>query len=404
LYSQTEYKRYNKEDFSDEMKMLIICYVVKANDLDDEIVLEALDKGRNVYRILAKFSENFWDGEGKEIGVQMFSGMMICVQGTYIDEELQIEKIVQSKFFFSIETFKFFHQKLIFIEPFKKPNQSATLTPLSSSNFISILAFNGPYSYSDSPLFTTFKNIQTIISTQSPSILILNGPFYSKNSKTISDSNYLDKQKNVHTIDYKNHRYQQIQKFVAEIQKRCPATKILIMPDIDEVDILYPIPIPNTVFGNNQFGLKGQIVAPSPCLFSIDNFDLNIGYIGGDVVFDTLKKSQVKNVKFRIENTVKLILGQNNFWPVFPSLRPIDLSKAHLMSYGGNVEPDVLFTKSATKRFLEVIDGVLCVNFGSSAGKKVPGVYAKVMVDIEGLRGARDGSVSDFARAEILGL
>jgi hypothetical protein len=230
-------------------------------------------------------------------------------------------------------------------------------------------------------------NILRLVESQAPSLLILNGPFYSKSSKTVSDSNYTDKSKNVITIDYIKHRYAQIREFIKNVKLRSPATEVMVLPDVDEIDSMYPLPIPKTVFGvQDQFGVNGASVGPSPALFSLEQDRIKVGYIGGDVIFDVLKKSKLKNVKKRIEQTMMSIVEQNHLYPVYPCGRPFDLSKTFCLSYPASNQPDLLFVKSRTKKFVEEFDGTVCVNFGSCVSGDTPAAYASVKIDAEALK------------------
>jgi hypothetical protein len=94
LFEGQEYKRLNKEDFTEEMKLDLIGCLVKI-DIEDEIVIEALDVNRNPYRVVARLSEDILDDQ--DYAVQLFPGQMVYVKGTYYDQELKIEQFIKSK-------------------------------------------------------------------------------------------------------------------------------------------------------------------------------------------------------------------------------------------------------------------------------------------------------------------
>jgi len=108
--------------------------------------------------------------------------------------------------------------------------------------------------------------VEKKISSLKPNVAIIKGPFFSKFKKTCIQGFYLNREDPPKKVEFdaKEDRESILNAMIGKINKETPHTKIVIVPDVDEVDSLFPVPVPQ-----EALPLKGRNVEGSPCLFKL---------------------------------------------------------------------------------------------------------------------------------------
>ena len=270
-----------------------------------------------------------------------------------------------------------------FLEPsgLAPPRHRTPGTPCS--DYLRIMAFNGPYNLKGSGAFSALRPILNQIKFHKPSLAILSGPFYSRYDKELTSYSIFESEKGgTYQPEYKSSRARQLRNFVTKVMSETQGkTKVMIIPDPNEVDCLYPLPLPKHSLRHETLD-KYQGTCGAPTLFAVeDGRNVRIAYITGDVIVDLIKNSQLKNYNNKIEASLETLCNQISLYPPFPSKNPVDLSKLPMMSYGFENEPDILITSSMTPEKVKVFNGVLCINVKKvTAGAKF-GQFADIKVD-----------------------
>lgn len=168
--------------------------------------------------------------------------------------------------------------------------------------------------------------------------------------------------------------------------KETSGADVVIVPDVTEADMIYPYPIPanrTQLFPKSAYQ-DISIVKDlgSPALFSV-NGKLNIGVSNGDILIDSNKVCKHKGSSNKINAQIEAIVSQKNMYPLSPTMNPFDVSKMNALNFEqeSGTKPDIWFMPSKLKKFVEVFDGVICVNPALCTYKESFGNFARVLVD-----------------------
>jgi len=136
-------------------------------------------------------------------------------------------------------------QELQVLKIFASPEIPA---PNSSADEIyahhEVMVFAGPYSL-DGSTFTAFDPIFERVTKARPSLVILMGPFFDRNLPVLKKCVYLNSKNMDRQFDFQKRRQDQLKLFCDRVTKNCQGkTKIAIIPDQNEVDCMYPYPVP----------------------------------------------------------------------------------------------------------------------------------------------------------------
>lgn len=112
--------------------------------------------------------------------------------------------------------------------------------------------------------------------------------------------------------------------------------------------------------------------------------EITIGVINADIIKDLCASTHQKNPSGgKIEESVKTILQQRTFYPLYPGNQatPIEWEQYAKMMFPEGMTPDVLITPSQLKLFAKEIEGVICVNPGTIVKGEAAGSYANITID-----------------------
>lgn len=256
---------------------------------------------------------------------------------------------------------------------------------------MSILAFNGPYGFKESAKFITFEMIEKVVQEERPSLVIINGPFFNNRSQSSETGNYTaqingsDEKK---IFDVQSARSKQIKELIQGIQRFSPETQIQILPDIEEFDCFFPLPIPNNAIEKSIFDSNNQRVSGcSPCLMRLGEAgsgrQVRIGYIGNHALVDIMTSARlVGNVEDKVEECLKELINQHCLYPTTSKHRPFDITKIADICYSTQDAPDVLFISSIVRNFVVVHNNTVAVTFKKSTSDTDSGfTYSRVLID-----------------------
>ena len=344
-----KYSRVHPNDLSNETQIILIGYI-RGVEEDRKIKLEnflldCLNPNDGAYCVNCFIDPDQIELVGFETkGLLLAQNKLITVLGQQNDEqEIQILKIYASP---------------------------AVSTPLPVNHPISthyeVMVFAGPYSF-DGSEFTAFRPIFEIVANSKPSLVILIGPFFDRNLAVMKKGFYTNFKNKEVEFDFQQRRQNQIGDFCKNLSSKTQGkTKVAIIPDSNEVDCMYPYPVPQSALDFEELDEVAKVYS-SPALISLDG-KVNIAINSSDIFLDLAKNSSYElGVDNRYHKGLETILEQKNLMPFYPSLNSTDLSKTDAMSYNSVSEPDVYISKSNLTQQLSVIRGVTCMIIQPSA-------------------------------------
>lgn len=255
-------------------------------------------------------------------------------------------------------------------------------------DYVSILAFNGPYGFKDSAKFITFEMVSKVVEEEKPSLVMLNGPFYSTRSECCETGNYPVMVNGVQEnkiFDVQLSRRKQINDLITRIQSVSPHTQVQVLPDIDEFDCFYPLPLPRNAIDNDIFdGNNQKVNSCSPCLIKIgEGRKIRIGYIGNHALIDIMKNAKVLGESNnRVEASLRELINQHCMYPTPGAERQFDITKIGEMCYQSEDAPDVLFISSIVNSFVRSYNSTVAVTFKKSTmNSESCSIYSRVLID-----------------------
>lgn len=108
-------------------------------------------------------------------------------------------------------------------------------------------------------------------------------------------------------------------------------TKVAIIPDLNEIDCMFPLPVPECVLEVPNASRNCKVYS-NPALITLDN-GLRIGVTSGDIFLDLGKASTYEKVGSRFFKGLETIIEQKNLCPIYPNRVATDLSKIDVMSF-----------------------------------------------------------------------
>lgn len=349
---KVNYERIYVNSLSDDQTIVIVGFIKTISSDDehhkirlDEFSVDSLDPNGEPYNLSCYIDFDDFSSEGYgEKGVQVFPMKLVCLQGTINDEqEIKVQK------FYSSPTFS---------KPQGKLNTQF-------SNHSEILAFTGPYNL-DGSTFTAFDPILDRIEEAQPTLVILTGPFFDKDHEVSKDptyKNYTGKEIDFHFVD---RRRNQLQMFLDAVNsKTFSKTKVAIIPDLNEIDCMFPLPVPECVLEVPNASRNCKVYS-NPALITLDN-GLRIGVTSGDIFLDLGKASTYEKVSSRFFKGLETIIEQKNLCPIYPNRVATDLSKIDVMSFTQANQPHVLISRTTLTQQLTSISGVVCMSIQPSS-------------------------------------
>lgn len=345
-----EYKRIHFNQLSADDTVVLIGFVKNVDEDSkvkiDEFAIDCLAPKGEPYSLNCFIEMDSLENEGFGMkGLQLFPMKLIAFQGVINDnQEIKVDKIFSAPCFEDVAQVK-----------------------RDFSHHSEILAFSGPY-HLDGSTFTALDPILNRIVESNPTLVILTGPFFDKNSEISQNpvhKNYKGQEIDFH---FQKRRRHQLKVFLDSIKEQTgDRTKVAIIPDINEIDCMFPLPVPEAVL-ELPFCNDMAKVYSNPALITLEN-GLNIAVTSGDIYLDLAKASTYENVENRFIKGLETYLEQKNLMPIYPSINPVDLSKINITGYTEDNQPDILITRSSITQQLKSIRGVVCMTIQPSTGK-----------------------------------
>ncbi|KAG8821441.1 DNA-directed DNA polymerase alpha subunit pol12 [Serendipita sp. 400] len=227
---------------------------------------------------------------------------------------------------------------------------------------VSMAIAAGPFTIDSNLNYAEFKHFLGQIGSNTPSWVLLLGPFVDVNHPSIKSGD----------VDYSPlelFRYRILEPLRTFLDEH-PTTTALVIPSVRDLishHAVFPqAPLPLTQTNRILF-------LPNPCTFSIDH--VKFAASSTDIFFSlqrsTLRKKVVptgKTATFDGMGTLgACILEQRSFYPLFPSDDVnLDVSHSELLGFQGS-NPDVLIIPSMLKHFHKNVHGTVVINPGKAS-------------------------------------
>mmetsp|Transcript_43202 Transcript_43202/g.78591 ORF Transcript_43202/g.78591 Transcript_43202/m.78591 type:complete len:597 (+) Transcript_43202:81-1871(+) len=269
----------------------------------------------------------------------------------------------------------------------------------------------GPYCTRDALDFSPLDHLLEHVAARRPQVLVLLGPFLDAgNMKVASGETSLPGQDRVLPMDdlYKDHILPRLAQGLAALRKAQPTAKILIVPSLDEVLCLHPLPQPplDVSLCMGQQASQAALaplkrldvqMLPNPAHLQIEG--LRISMTSADALSPLLKELVLRSGGRRIEEAYRLLLKQRTLFPVVPR-EPARVSESHAaaLDFPDGIAPHLCILPSAAGvPSGMVVDETIFVNPGQVC-KASLGTFAELWVCPEGDNGAL---LSDTTRVDI---
>ena len=227
------------------------------------------------------------------------------------------------------------------------------------------MAFAGPYNL-DGSNFTAFDPILERISEAQPTLVILTGPFFDKDHEVSLNPVYQNFNGKEVDFHFANRRKEQFKLFFEAVSNQTNnRTKIAIVPDINEIDCMFPLPIPECVLEIPKNSRNCKVYS-NPALITLDN-GLRIAVTSGDIYLDLAKSSSYEKVGNRYFKGLETIIEQKNLCPIYPNRVSTDVSKIDVTSFNLENQPHILINRSTITQQLTSISGVVCMSLQPSS-------------------------------------
>lgn len=236
---------------------------------------------------------------------------------------------------------------------------------------LQIFVAAGPYTLDNDLLFTPWHRLMDTIEKQTPDVVLFNGPFLPANHASLMDPSLAQMPQEI----FEHH----IAARLRALCERTARTTVILLPSIR--DVVSPhVAWPQPMFDKASLNIHKRVKClPNPCIFSIN--EIIFGTTTADVLRDLRAEELVVDIKSdkqstqasspdNMARTIRHLLHQRHFYPLFPASSASDLSldvtHAHLAQFA-DVTPDVLITPSVLTPFAKVVDATVCVNPGQAA-------------------------------------
>jgi DNA polymerase alpha subunit B len=242
---------------------------------------------------------------------------------------------------------------------------------------LQIFVAAGPYTLDNDLLFTPWHRLMDTIEKQTPDVVLFNGPFLPANHASLMDPSLAQMPQEI----FEHH----IAARLRALCERTARTTVILLPSIR--DVVSPhVAWPQPMFDKASLKIHKRVKClPNPCIFSIN--EIIFGTTTADVLRDLRAEELVVDIKSdkqstqasspdNMARTMRHLLHQRHFYPLFPASSASDLSldvtHAHLAQFT-DVTPDVLITPSVLTPFAKVVDATVCVNPGQAAKGAIDG-------------------------------
>ncbi|GAM21952.1 hypothetical protein SAMD00019534_051270 [Acytostelium subglobosum LB1] len=242
------------------------------------------------------------------------------------------------------------------------PNQLPFHVPEQDSS-ARILFASGPFSLFRANDYSPFNDLLQVIQNKKYNIVILFGPFVQQANL---DINKLDK-----TFDQV---FEELINMLAEITD----TTFIVVPSVS--DLCHDYVYPQSPFRLESKRYKNIKFVSNPSTLLINN-SITIGLDNSGIVehLQYVLSDKKKSNKVDAESICRMIIQQQNYYPLHPAEVPLEMSRLPTLSFPG-ITPDILLFANADN-FAKSVDNVLCVSAGQMVGNERAGTYVELMIN-----------------------
>jgi len=197
---------------------------------------------------------------------------------------------------------------------------------------------------------------------------------------------------------------------VDRLRAASPATKVLLVPSLEDVLNFHPMPQPpldlslGPSLGNGgaeQLRRLGVELLPNPAHLTVDGLRLTV--TSADALSPVLRSGLVLRPEERkIEQALRLILQQRSLFPVLPRDPPqVSEARASALDFPDGALPDVcIFPSASGTASGSFVDGRLFVNPGTVCRPAALGSFAEIWLAPPSAQGS-NGSLAERARVDV---
>ncbi|XP_065915346.1 DNA polymerase alpha subunit B-like [Dysidea avara] len=243
----------------------------------------------------------------------------------------------------------------------------------SSTPAFTMVVAAGPFTTSDSLDMDPLSDLLRVVSTETPDILVLCGPFVDADHKIIKDGTLTQ----THQQFFESsvlHRLRQVDS---------KHTQVVVLPSLRDVHHtpVYPQPPFITTSEHNKAS-HGISFMSDPCVLVVNGIVMGmtstdiIKHLSGQEAYQCEEASSD-----RMARLASHLLDQQSFYPLYPSHEGVGMDISRALQYCRlPVRPDILLLPSELRPFNKVVKNTLCVNPGHITKGEVGGTYAKLHI------------------------
>ena len=214
----------------------------------------------------------------------------------------------------------------------------------------------GPFTSRGDLLYDGLQELMSKVRQEGPHVLLLMGPFVDGMNEDVQSGNisFRNSTGQLEFMDFGDLFHKVMEYIKSELAQIRVKTKLVVVPSAREIHHISPLPQP--AFNVDLFpsGME-TVLLGNPQMFRVN--DITFGLINADIIKDLCASTHQRNpVGGKIEESVKSILQQRTFYPLYPGnqVTPIEWEQYTRMMFPEGVTPDVLITPSQLKLFAKV--------------------------------------------------
>lgn len=281
------------------------------------------------------------------------------------------------------------------------------------NHLMHMMVLAGPFCLRDGLDFTPLLNSLEHAAQASPQLLLVMGPFVDNANKMVSSGEVnIPGQEGPATFEdvYSQHVLPALRKGLQDVRRMSPATKIMVMPSLEDVLDFHPMPQPpldvtlSALLGQSAvepFVRLGVEFLPNPAHLHVNGLDITVS--SADALSPVLRSGLVLRPEDKkLEQAMRLLLQQRCLFPVFPRDPPrVCESRSSQLGFPEGRVPDVvIFPSSFGTASGSFVDGRLFVNPGSVCRAAAAGTFAELFVAPPPPGGA-NASLPERARVDV---
>jgi len=291
------------------------------------------------------------------------------------------------------------------------PGVPSTLaTPPKVDRPLHMMIASGPYCLRNGLDYTPLEQVLDHAAQHRPQVLVLLGPFLdAANQQVVSGETVLPGTTEPCSFDdiYTDHVLPTLLRGVAPLRRASPPTQVLVVPSLEEALCFHPLPQPPLDTSlcveagvHEQLRRIGVQFLPNPAHLLING--LRMSFTSADALSPVVRELVLKPEGKKIEEALRLLLHQQNLFPVLPR-EPAQVaeSRAAALDFPNGALPHICAFPSAVGVASGTnVDGTLFVNPGPLCRPAALGTFAETRV-VPPVAGAEAVPLRECIRVDI---